>query len=344
MTAAQVQNTLHAELTRLVNGGAASRPGTLLALALPALQRRRAAATLARRFAAWSAAPAVATVGSVRVVVRPCESQHAAVRAMTAALAPLTGLLHSAYVHGSLGSEEEEVAYSDFDALVILRDATVRDPARLAAAAAALTATRRIMQAYDPLQHHGWFVLTESDLRCYCQAYFPHQLFEYARVMVPAGAVTLDLQLRDSAAEYRAAFAGLAGLLRRQFAGRPPGNLYELKDVLSRMLVLPARYLQARDGTAVYKKWSFDLAAADFPGDAWAVMEEIQALRRDWQLPLRGWQRRLLGQVVARRRLVLPLAAPRIPAELAARLGPSLWQRADRLVGQMQARVAAAGR
>ena len=53
--------------------------------------------------------------------VPPYTSGNAQARQLMAELAPLANHLAGAYVHGSIATDEE-VPYSDFDALVILRD------------------------------------------------------------------------------------------------------------------------------------------------------------------------------------------------------------------------------
>jgi hypothetical protein len=341
MVATDLQNQLHAALTRLVNATVAGRRELALHLLAPGAARRLSAGRVARGYRSWGAASPSARGEQVTLTVQPYHREQPQVLALQAGLAGLAPLLHSAYLHGSLGSDEA-VAYSDLDALVILPDQVVRDPARLARAAAGLTGLRRVMQDYDPLQHHGWFVLTESDLQQHCQAYFPYQLFAHGRVLWPAAPMTLQLTLRDARSEYRAAFVGLARALQRQLSGPVPPDLYRLKDLLSRLLMLPSLYLQARDGTAVYKKDSFALAAADFPPDLWAVMAEIEALRRDWPpLAAGGWRRWLLTRPVARRRLALALAAPPVPAAYAARFTRAWRARAGQLVATMLARLPA---
>ena len=57
-------------------------------------------------------------------------------------------------IHGSLGTDED-IAYSDFDALVIIRQIAFRDPRLLADICQKLTDLQRIMFLQDPLQHHG---------------------------------------------------------------------------------------------------------------------------------------------------------------------------------------------
>ena len=69
---------------------------------------------------------------------------------------------------------------------------------------------RRRMYEFDPLQHHGWFVLCESDLRYYCTTYFPPILFDYAKALFPRRGVGFEITVRPSDGEKFAAFFDLA--------------------------------------------------------------------------------------------------------------------------------------
>jgi hypothetical protein len=260
-------------------------------------------------------------------------------RTLMGELGTLEPFLAGAYVHGSVATGEE-IAYSDFDALVILRDAALGSPATLARVALRLGALRRRMFEYDPLQHHGWFVLAESDLHNYCEAWFPSVLFRHSRSLLPVVGTRVTIRPRDSAVEYRAAFADLAAsTLRRIEVGPPSGNAYALKGLLSQFMLLPSLYLQARDGTAVFKRESFALAAMDFPADLWRAMERVSAARLAWQYELSALQRYLLTHRVAQRRLVTRWLRPTTTAALRAMLPPDLWITAARLVRAMQARI-----
>jgi hypothetical protein len=79
--------------------------------------------------------------------------------------------LWGGYVHGSLGTYEE-TAFSDFDALAIIKSDVLESSERLAGAALKLNRALSIMFDFDPLQHHGWFVLTEEDLKSFLSPEF----------------------------------------------------------------------------------------------------------------------------------------------------------------------------
>ncbi len=160
-----------------------------------------------------------------------------------------------AFVHGSLGTCEE-VPYSDFDAMVILRSKLFQSADSLAEAAYRLCASQRYMRRHDPLQHHGWFVLDEAMLGHYPEHYFPSVLWRHAKCvssrMEPR---CLRLSAASTPQDYQAGFTVLASGIEQEIRnGHYLRNTYRFKSFLSKMLLLPAVYLQARDQQGVFKR------------------------------------------------------------------------------------------
>jgi len=230
----------------------------------------------------WAELP-TGTTSKLNVQIELYKGQNHHVHQMMSFLREhLRGDVIGAYVHGSLGTYEE-VAYSDFDALVFLKDEVFESPKRLARAAKKLNHARTIMLDFDPLQHHGWFVLSESDLRFYCNAYFPVEIFEYAKSLFDDRGLELEIALRESSSETRTAFEKMANAIIGKIANRRyPTNVYQLKGLLSQFMLLPALYIQAKDGCGIYKKESFDLARVDFDSADWAIMDEVSEIRMSW--------------------------------------------------------------
>ena len=189
--------------------------------------------------------------------------------------------LVGAFVHGSLATYEE-IAYSDFDALVIIKNEVFSDAARLANTAYLLNRALRIMFAYDPLQHHGWFVLTEQDLKNYKGESLPVAVFPYMKSLLP-GKNLLHICMNKSGPRSPALFDNLAAsTVGKLQAAHYPRNLYDLKSLLSQFMLLPAAYIQARDGHGIFKRESFIEAARDFSRQEWKVMDEVSSIRRNW--------------------------------------------------------------
>ncbi len=270
------QNSLNQTLTRFVNVG---RPPWWL-------PRRGSAGRLNTEWLSDQynllGGQSQETRSKVEIDVPLYEGGNVHVHRMADALASIRDHLVGAFIHGSIGSCEE-VPYSDFDGLVILSNSLMADSTRLEEVARHLRRTQSIMIDYDPLQHHGWFVLTELDLAQYCEAYFPLALFEHAKVIPCTAPLRLEFSPRDSTAECVAFIRELSASLTRQAAaGSRPDTMYELKSFLSRVMLLPAAFLQARDGSGVWKRDSFDLAEKYFDANCWFCIDQATVIRDRW--------------------------------------------------------------
>ena len=189
--------------------------------------------------------------------------------------------LAGAYVHGSVGTDEL-IAYSDFDALVIIKDAVFDDEKKLIRVALKLKEAEQFMYALDPLQHHGWFVLTESDLSNYNNHYFPVELFAHAKSILATGLKKLKIIIADDD-NFQSPFIGLCKIIERTTSYQKcPQTLYDLKTLLSGFMLLPALYVQQRDGKAVFKKYSFEKAKTDFEKEEWKIMDQVSTIRSQW--------------------------------------------------------------
>lgn len=329
-------------LERFVNGGCLSRLDNVVSLLFPALPFLRNAPALAARMREAGDRPVHTLEAEFTVSVPAYTGANSHVLRMRDYLTThLRQDLHCAYVHGSLGTCEE-VAYSDFDALAILRTETVRDPRRLAFAARHLSRALRVMLRCDPLQHHGWFVLSEADLLLYPESYLPLDSLRFARALLPETGHVLRIRRnpRDEPAVERLTNT-LSALIARMDERQPPRNLYALKGFLSQIMLLPALYVQARDGRGVFKRSSFALASSDFAPEVWHVMNEITAIRQDWNQTMSPARRVLLSIAAPGRRRIARRFAPNVPAALRARLDPGFYQRVRRLLILMADRVGA---
>ena len=188
--------------------------------------------------------------------------------------------LLDAMVHGSLGTLDE-VSYSDFDALVLLKDEVFENQHRLVRVAKTLHDLRRIMYKMDPLQHHGWFVLTESGLRNFPVLYFPPALFAHSKSLLHERGSNLAIRYSGHH-DFRKPLVRLCRSLEQKLSSPLPADLYAIKNLLSEFMLLPALYVQARDRKGMYKKFSFDAARPDFAPASWQAMDVVSSIRSDW--------------------------------------------------------------
>lgn len=290
---AESQNAFHNDVATYINGGILSHSDLYLSVFIPWLPFTIHAKAIIQQYERLQIEIAEGNDPKLHFQIEPYKGDNSHVHQMINYLIEhLREDLIGAYVHGSLGTYEE-TAYSDFDALVILKDEVFGSPEKLVRTAKKLNHARAIMLDFDPLQHHGWFVLSELDLRYYCSAYFPVELFKYAKSLFDDRGLELEIALRESSSETRTAFEKMANAIIGKIANRRyPTNVYQLKCLLSQFMLLPALYLQAKNRDGIYKKESFARARSDFDPAHWAIMDEVSEIRADWSCeisPIKKW-------------------------------------------------------
>lgn len=247
--------------------------------------------------------------------------------------------LLGAYVHGSLGTYEE-IPYSDFDALVIIKNEVFESSQRLAEVAKKLYLAQAIMFDFDPLQHHGWFVLTEAQLKSYPDYYFPVELFKYAKSLFPDKGLELEISIKDSPQKYKESFDNLsAGITERIDKRKYPPNIYHLKGLLSQFMLLPALYVQVRDKKGIFKKYSFGEAKKDFSERDWSIMDKVSSLRENWFYEMSPFKKWLITKPTQISRFIAKKYAPSIPKKMRERLTEEFYQRIRHLAAAMQNRL-----
>jgi len=248
--------------------------------------------------------------------------------------------LIGAYIHGSLGTYEE-IPYSDFDALVIIKDEIFEDKKRIVRVAKKMIKAKKIMYKFDPIQHHGWFIMTESDLKNYPQTYFPHELFEHAKSLFPDKGTKLEIYLNKNGYDYIQPFHNLANsIIRKIDSNKIPKNMFQLKSLLSEFMLLPALYIQARDKKGVYKKFSFDLARKDFPETEWEIINEVSEIRDNWHYKMGKIKRKIF--IVTNpvyRKIVTRYLSPEIPTDINEKLIPEFYEKIKKLCVKMKEKI-----
>ena len=126
--------------------------------------------------------------------------------------------LAGAFVHGSFATGEE-ISYSDFDGLIILSQSTLADEKQLSEVAFTLHTLRRYMHRIDPFQHHGWFVLAESDLENYPEWFLPVAVLKHSRSLLGEMSLLLRVQEKPDV-DFRKSFFRFCESLQRKLSDR----------------------------------------------------------------------------------------------------------------------------
>lgn len=235
-------------------------------------------------------------------------------------------------VHGSIGTNEIK-SYSDFDGLLIIKD-QYKDSQLLKRF---IRKSMRLIYEFDPLQHHGWFILYESQLQNYPQTYFPYELFEYSKTIYPDNEVALEITMPNEI-DYTKPFNKMAMSLKDKLEkGFRPRGMYQLKSFLSELMLLPALYYQAKFGKGVFKKYSFKLTMHDFSSEAWDSIKISSEIRRDWhykfifpeQLFVRLKDQKFIKKYVRK------YMAPPIPDDIKKKINGQFYGSYQRLIYEM---------
>jgi hypothetical protein len=181
-------------------------------------------------------------------------------------------------VHGSIATDEI-CAYSDFDGLLIVKD-EYKESKLLNSF---LKKSMKIISKFDPLQHHGWFIIYESQLQNYPQTYFPYELFAFSKVIFPLSGANFSIKIVDDI-NYSKPFHSLANNLQKKLKnGFRPKGMFQLKSFLSEMMLLPTLFYQAKNNEGVFKKHSFDIVKPLLSAQSWEAIKVCSMIRENWQ-------------------------------------------------------------
>lgn len=160
-------------------------------------------------------------------------------------------------LHGSLATLDYIEGWSDVDTFAIINDDVVIDYKKLLRTRSLVFNIFKYFTIIDPYQHHGVFVVTETDTKFYPQAYLPFETLKYSKVII--GDNELLFTERKETLECLVYFWKAVQIIRNAYMTRFPfKNYYFMKLFLSYLNTLPTYYLQAK-GIHVYKKYSFEI-------------------------------------------------------------------------------------
>lgn len=203
--------------------------------------------------------------------------------------------LIGAYIHGSL-STMDYTGYSDLDTLFIIKQEVLEDPNKIKELERLFIKSTRYLYEFDPLQHHGHFFLTESDLKYYDQAILPLSAIRLSTSILGRGN-NLTFYVRDSEQESELRFTESIKIARRYFKDKSRLQLpYYYKGFLSNFMRLPVLFLQLR-GEYVLKKDSFEIVRERIPPDLWLCMERVSEIRQNWDQTTSTFRSRLMKMV-----------------------------------------------
>lgn len=222
-------------------------------------------------------------------------------------------------LHGSLADGRYAKGWSDVDTLLILRREAVESPARLVALRRKAFDLWPLFLDITPLQHHGFIVTTETDLRSYPSGFLPAEVLQQSLSVLGDSLVEFHVRYDDGGAmrSLQGRLKAVEEAMRTGFYPHHPHNgiclaarfenadeaMPQLFAFLGYAMTVPAYFLTAI-GRPMPKADSFTAARVHFSNAAWAIIDKATDIRRQWEIHestnYRGtrippWVRSILG-------------------------------------------------
>jgi len=219
-------------------------------------------------------------------------------------------------VHGSLATNEVK-PFSDFDGLIIVKDVFV-DSDELKQFK---KDSMKLILKFDPLQHHGWFQITESQLSDYPETYLPKAVLKNSKILYPFSEeieIKIDIKHKPN---YKFSLFNMINQLENKMLNKwKPNNMFQLKSFLSQIMLLPCLYYSAKNNEGIFKRESFDAVKDVFKQEEWLVIEIASQIRNEWDPQLNSFQNKLLkiSSRLVRKTIIkfMPINIPKIHLDL----------------------------
>jgi hypothetical protein len=201
-----------------------------------------------------------------------------------------TFLFKAVIIHGSLGTNEN-INFSDFDGLIIVKDNWLNSKE--------LSSFKResfkIILEYDPLQHHGWFQIKESELDNYPNNYLPLSVLCNSKLIFP-DIRKMELNIRlNNIFDYKKNLYDILESLEKKIASNwSPKNMFQLKSFLSQIMLIPCLFYTSLNKKGIFKRESFEAVKPYFSHKEWSPIDLSSKARLTWEYNLNLFQKTLM--------------------------------------------------
>lgn len=205
----------------------------------------------------------------------------------------------SLILFGSFATRDYVTGHSDLDLAFVISKKAYSNPETLFRLRKVFAALMRESYFVDPLQHHGPYIFSESDLLAFPQSYLP---FEVLRNTVSCSCkIKLTFyeracfsEVRTQLNEYQRLFEALIKNPKTMFL-----NVYRTKYVLQSLLLFPSIYLCAI-GNACYKRDSFARIKQYLRPEGTALLNALEGVRAQNSFktnPAKPWMQHIFRKV-----------------------------------------------
>ncbi len=239
-------------------------------------------------------------------------------------------LFHSVIVHGSVATNEV-ISYSDFDGLLIIKDKFYESKELKNFKKKSI----KLIYEFDPFQHHGWFQIKESDLDNYSESFLPLEVFRNSKIIYPlVDKMNIHFKCHEID-DYKTNLNRLLDTFEFRLQNDiKPQNMFELKSLLSQIMILPCLWYSALNNQGIFKKDSFPLMEKLVNQDLWSPIDIASEIRSSWNYKLNIFQRLALTYPNEKRfrKLLRLIFSPNIDSNLKRMIDENFMLNLKRLI------------
>tara|TARA_Y100001958_G_C21090547_1_gene443784 strand:+ start:96 stop:932 length:837 start_codon:yes stop_codon:yes gene_type:complete len=239
-------------------------------------------------------------------------------------------LFHSVIVHGSVATNEV-ISYSDFDGLLIIKDKFYESKELKNFKKKSI----KLIYEFDPFQHHGWFQIKESDLDNYSESFLPLEVFRNSKIIYPlVDKMNIHFKCHEID-DYKTNLNRLLDTFEFRLQNDiKPQNMFELKSLLSQIMILPCLWYSALNNQGIFKKDSFPLMEKLVNQDLWSPIDIASEIRSNWNYKLNIFQRLALTYPNEKRfrKLLRLIFSPNIDSNLKRMIDENFMLNLKRLI------------
>lgn len=247
-----------------------------------------------------------------------------------------SNLFCAVIVHGSIATNEV-IPYSDFDGLLIVKDNFVNSKQLQRFK----NKSMKLILKFDPLQHHGWFQIKESDLLSYPESYLPISTLEQSKIIFPKEAeLELEMEIAD-VIDYKSHLNQILNQFENRILNKwQPKNVYQLKSMLSQIMLIPCLYYSAVNDKGIFKRESFDAVKDHFNVEEWSPIVTSSEIRLNWNNEFSTFHSFLLRIYYPLiRKIVKKYSAPKIDTETQSLLNDDFYSNLNKLITKIKKEI-----
>ena len=206
--------------------------------------------------------------------------------------------------------------WSDIDMVLIISDDVFKEKDKLKRLHFFILNQQDFFTLCDPLQHHGFFIITESEMKAYPQIYMPFEVYKRGVSFFNMEELTFyergcEDEIKYSINEIISYIQNINDLVEKQ----KKISAFEWKAYLSGILLLPCLYLQSRDKPH-YKKDALRVVCNYFDEKSCELIKTVTEIRVQWKyknvkksfiMYFLFWSSPFLRRYVVKRKIKVPV-------------------------------------